>query len=58
MLPVAIALYHEGRGVVGDSLLWSLELGTPVIAPPAVVGNTLYLAGYNGYLYALVPGIK
>ncbi len=34
---------------------WSMDMGTPFIAPPVAVGKTLYLAGYNGYIYALVP---
>lgn len=39
-------------------VLWSIELGTPFIAPPVAVGNVLYAAGYNGYVYALIPRSK
>lgn len=44
--------------IPSGKVLWSIEMGTPFIAPPIVVGEALYVAGYNGYLYALTPRSK
>lgn len=41
--------------ISSGKVLWNIEMGTPFIAPPVVVGKVLYMAGYNGYIYALVP---
>ncbi|MBA3314180.1 MAG: PQQ-binding-like beta-propeller repeat protein [Planctomycetaceae bacterium] len=33
--------------------LWSFTVGVPVMSTPLVTGNTVYVAAYDGRLYAL-----
>lgn len=40
--------------VAERELAWSYDLHTYVQSTPAIVGNTIYVAGRNGVLYALV----
>jgi outer membrane protein assembly factor BamB len=42
--------------LASGSLLWSMNLGTPILSAPCISGNAMFLTAFDGHVYALVDG--